>query len=60
MNKDLIKASAFTVEVLVDKDGKQTYVVRTIQGQPVRVLSSSSELATFFDGVVNEMQDVNE
>lgn len=44
-----MKSSNFVVELLEDKDGSRTYIVRTLQGQPITKLSSSSELATFFD-----------
>lgn len=60
MTKQGLRSASFNVEVLVDDAQKSTFVIRTVQGQPIRVVSSPEEVAEFLTEVINQSQDSNE
>ena len=43
-----MKNQNFVVEIL-ENDGDRKYIIRQMNGQPVKIVSSSDELATFFN-----------
>lgn len=56
VKKQQLKAAAFTVEIIADKHEPTTFIVRTVQGQPIRICGSSDEVAEFLDEVTNEIK----
>ena len=50
-----IKSAQFVVEVIVDEDNKETYVIRTPQGQPIKVVNCSEDIAQFFNDVISKV-----
>lgn len=60
MTKQGLRSASFNVEVLVDDTQKSTFVIRTVQGQPIRVVSSPEEVADFLSEVINQSQDIDE
>lgn len=57
VKKQLLKTAAFTVEIIADKNEPTTFIVRTVQGQPIRICSSSVGVAEFLIDVTNEIKD---
>lgn len=57
VKKQQLKTAAFTVEIIADKDEPATFIVRTVQGQPIRICSSSDEVAEFLNEVTNEIKN---
>lgn len=60
MTKQGLRSASFNVEVLVDDTQKSTFVIRTVQGQPIRVVSSPEEVAEFLAEVINQSKDSDE
>lgn len=60
MTKQGLRSASFNVEVLVDDTQKSTFVIRTVQGQPIRVVSSPEEVAEFLSEVINQSKDSDE
>lgn len=60
LTKQGLRSASFNVEVLVDDSQKSTFVIRTVQGQPIRVVSSPEEVAEFLLEVINQSQDSDE
>lgn len=52
-NKGL-RSAQFVVEVLVDDNNKETFVIRTPQGQPIKVVNCSEDVAQFLDDVISK------
>lgn len=57
LQKQGIKGATFGVEVIVDKEGSTTYILRTVQGVPVRVVTDATEVAEFLNEVINEIKN---
>lgn len=49
-----LRSAQFVVEVIVDEDNKETYVIRTPQGQPIKVVNCSEDVAQFFNDVISK------
>ena len=49
-----LRSAQFVVEIIVDEDNKETYVIRTPQGQPIKVVNCSEDVAQFFNDVVSK------
>lgn len=45
-----MNSANFVVELIEDKDGSRQYIVRSLQGQPIKVVTSAEDLAAFFGG----------
>lgn len=52
-----MKNQNFGVELIEDKDGKRTYILRALNGQPITILHSGEELAQFFNDFKFAVQD---
>ena len=48
-----LRSAQFVVEIIVDEDNKETYVIRTPQGQPIKVVNCSEDVAQFFNEVIS-------
>lgn len=55
-----LRSAQFVVEVIVDEDNKETYVIRTPQGQPIKVVNCSEDVAQFFNHVISKAISVHE
>lgn len=58
--KQGLKGAAFMLEMYIDKDGKETYVVKTPNGLPVRLVNSPSEVSDFLIEVALEFKSDDE
>lgn len=43
------KGTSFVVEIIKKEDDSRIYVVRSLQGAPIRVLESPEDIVTFFN-----------
>lgn len=43
------KGTTFVVEIIKKEDDSRIYVVRTLQGFPIKVLDTPEQIATFFN-----------
>lgn len=55
--KQQLKVAAFTVEIIADKNEPTRYIIRTVQGQPIRIFDSPDEVVEFLNEVTNEIKD---
>ncbi len=54
--KQQLKTAAFTVEIIADKTEPTTFIVRTVQGQPIRICKNPDEVVEFLNEVTNEIK----
>lgn len=54
--KQGIKGGSFNVELIVDQDGNTTFIIRTSNGIPVRIVNDSTDVAQFFNEITNEIK----
>lgn len=55
LDKQGLRGAQFVVEVTVDNEGKTLFMIRTMQGVPVRRVETSGDVAQFFNEVCNEI-----
>lgn len=51
----LPKTAAFSVEIIKTEDAAPTIVLRNMNGQPLKIVSTPDEVAAFLSEVINEM-----
>lgn len=53
------KTAAFSVEIIKPGDAAPTIVLRNMNGQPLKIVSTPEEVAEFLGTVINEMSVEN-
>lgn len=55
--KQQLKVAAFTIEIIADKNEPTRYIIRTVQGQPIRICDTPDEVVEFLNEVTNEIKN---